>query len=66
MSLCPHCGKEIIQNASFCPYCEKNIKVKNDRLKSFLKIILGIIVVIGVLFGLMVIYSQFSFESSPY
>jgi len=61
-NLCPNCGKEIIQNASYCPYCQKNIKVKKDRGKSFLKGILIIFVVIIVLFVVLALISQFSFQ----
>ena len=35
MGLCPNCGKEIIENISHCPYCEKKLKVKKNMKTEF-------------------------------
>ena len=31
MSSCPNCGKEISQNSSFCPYCQKYTSEKAEK-----------------------------------
>ena len=50
---CKNCGKEILNNSEFCPYCEKEIKKKD---KSFQKMFIFSVIVVAVFTIIVVVF----------